>query len=102
MVGCVSKSLKLVQRWGAPRGVILLAAFFLPSFPTGEAAEGSPAPARGGAEAGLPAAGAKDAARPKKEVRAVWVTRWDYRTEDDVRKVLERCAGLGFNRVIFQ
>jgi len=83
--------------------VTLLAALLLFSARSDAgAAEGSPAPARAGGEAGLPAAGARDAARPKREVRAIWVTRWDYRTEEDVRKILERCAGLGFNRVIFQ
>jgi uncharacterized lipoprotein YddW (UPF0748 family) len=48
------------------------------------------------------AAEAASGERPKKEVRAIWVTRWDFRTEEDVRKILGRCAGLGFNRVIFQ
>jgi uncharacterized lipoprotein YddW (UPF0748 family) len=36
------------------------------------------------------------------EVRAIWVTRWDYRTEGDVRKLVAGCASLGLNRVMFQ
>ncbi len=36
------------------------------------------------------------------EVRAIWVTRWDFRTESDVRKIIRSCASLGLNRVIFQ
>lgn len=47
------------------------------------------------------AAAAFLAARPA-EVRAVWVTRYDYRTEADVRAVLANCASLGFNTVLFQ
>jgi len=34
--------------------------------------------------------------------RAVWVTRWDWRTEDDIRAVIGRCAELGFTAVMFQ
>lgn len=35
-------------------------------------------------------------------VRAIWVTRFDYRSEEDVRTILERCGDAGFNRVMFQ
>lgn len=35
-------------------------------------------------------------------IRAVWVTRWDYRTADDVRRIVDDCASLGANRVLFQ
>lgn len=34
--------------------------------------------------------------------RAVWVTRFDYRSEADVRRVLGDCAAAGFNTVLFQ
>ena len=34
--------------------------------------------------------------------RAMWVTRWDYRAADDVRKVVENCASLDMNTIIFQ
>lgn len=36
------------------------------------------------------------------EVRAIWVTRWDYRTETDVRRAIRGAASLGLNRVMFQ
>lgn len=36
------------------------------------------------------------------EVRAVWVTRWDYKTADDVRRAVARVKKLGANTVLFQ
>lgn len=36
------------------------------------------------------------------EVRAIWVTRWDFRSAQDVRSIVQNCAGLGLNRVYFQ
>jgi uncharacterized lipoprotein YddW (UPF0748 family) len=36
------------------------------------------------------------------EVRALWVTRFEYRTEADVRTILRNSAALGFNTVLFQ
>ncbi|MHC4831889.1 MAG: hypothetical protein ACYTFT_16300, partial [Planctomycetota bacterium] len=36
------------------------------------------------------------------EVRALWVTRWDYRTEQDVEAIAENAAKLGVNRLLFQ
>jgi uncharacterized lipoprotein YddW (UPF0748 family) len=36
------------------------------------------------------------------EVRAVWVTRHEYRTEADVRSVISNCASLGFNTIFLQ
>lgn len=39
---------------------------------------------------------------PSEEIRAIWVTRYDYKTEDDVRTIIRNCADLGLNQVIFQ
>jgi len=39
---------------------------------------------------------------PSPEVRALWVTRWDYRTAADVRAIIERAAASGFNTLFFQ
>ncbi|NQU44660.1 family 10 glycosylhydrolase [bacterium] len=39
---------------------------------------------------------------PQPEIRALWVTRWDYRTADDVRKICYNAASLGCNRIFFQ
>jgi uncharacterized lipoprotein YddW (UPF0748 family) len=39
---------------------------------------------------------------PAAEVRAMWVTRWDYRSEHDVRTLVSSCAALGINRLFFQ
>jgi len=36
------------------------------------------------------------------EVRGIWITRWDWRTEDDVRRAVRWCAALGLNRIFFQ
>jgi uncharacterized lipoprotein YddW (UPF0748 family) len=33
---------------------------------------------------------------------AIWVTRWDYRTESDVRDIIKNCAQGGFDTVLFQ
>ncbi len=49
--------------------------------------EGAPAPAG----APVPAGG-----------RAVWVTRYDYRSADDVRRIVGHLADLGADRVLFQ
>lgn len=37
-----------------------------------------------------------------REVRALWVTRWDYKTEEDVRNAVRWTSALGFNRIFFQ
>jgi uncharacterized lipoprotein YddW (UPF0748 family) len=60
----------------------LLAAVLLGSL--GIAAEAHPAPA------------------PVSEVRAIWVTRFEYQTESEVKAILLNCASLGFNTVLFQ
>ena len=36
------------------------------------------------------------------EVRALWVTRWDYSTITDVQTLVENSAGAGFNVLLFQ
>lgn len=35
-------------------------------------------------------------------VRAIWVTRWDYRSPSDIATVMENCRSTGFNTVLFQ
>ena len=35
-------------------------------------------------------------------MRAVWVTRFDYKTESDVTKIVDDCADAGFNAILFQ
>src|SRR5262245_40426125 len=34
--------------------------------------------------------------------RAIWVTRFDYRTADDVAQIMEHCQSAGLNTVMFQ
>ena len=41
-------------------------------------------------------------AAPQREERALWVTRYDYRTAADVRRVFADAARLGATRVLFQ
>ena len=38
----------------------------------------------------------------KQEVRAIWVTRWDYKSAGDVAVIMENCRRAGFNTVLFQ
>ncbi len=38
----------------------------------------------------------------KEPIRAIWVTRYDYKTADDVRRIIDNCARGGFNTVLFQ
>ncbi len=35
-------------------------------------------------------------------LRAIWVTRWDYLTPDDVRTIMRNCADLGMTDVMWQ
>ena len=35
-------------------------------------------------------------------IRAVWVTRWDYKTPADIASVMDDCRSVGFNTVLFQ
>jgi len=48
--------------------------------------------------------GFQASAEPKEaeEVRAIWVTRWDYRSADDIRTIIQNCKSLGLNRIYFQ
>ena len=36
------------------------------------------------------------------EGRAVWVTRWQYKTPDDIRKIMENCAAMRMNVIMLQ
>jgi len=36
------------------------------------------------------------------EVRGIWVTRWTYRSADDVTRIMDEVADAGFNTVYFQ
>ncbi|MFW6115484.1 MAG: glycoside hydrolase family 10 protein [Chloroflexota bacterium] len=36
------------------------------------------------------------------EARALWVTRWDYSSADDVKTLVANAAGAGFNIILFQ
>jgi len=42
------------------------------------------------------------AAERDSQVRAIWVTRWDYKTEADVRTIVSNCAAMHFNVILFQ
>jgi uncharacterized lipoprotein YddW (UPF0748 family) len=46
--------------------------------------------------------GMRDLALHAVEGRAVWVTRWDYKTADDIRRIIDNCARTGFNMILFQ
>lgn len=38
----------------------------------------------------------------ERQIRAVWVTRWDYKTPADIARVMDNCRAAGFNTVLFQ
>lgn len=40
--------------------------------------------------------------RAHEPMRAVWVTRFDYKTQEDVVTILDNCRSAGFNTVLFQ
>ena len=42
------------------------------------------------------------AAARDKQVRAIWVTRWDYKKPADVRRIINNCAAMRFNVILFQ
>lgn len=44
----------------------------------------------------------KPTPNPRKEIRAIWVTRYDYRTERDVIDIVRNCHQLGLNTILFQ
>ena len=50
----------------------------------------------------LPAAAFAAPAKPSDEIRAIWVTRFEYQTEADVKTIFANCASLGFNTILFQ
>ncbi len=54
---------------------------------------------------------ATDTARPaplpppialREPVRAMWVTRYHYRTPEDIAEIMQNCAGVGINTVLWQ
>lgn len=47
-----------------------------------------------------PLAASADDARG--QVRAIWVTRFEWSSGEDIRSILRNCASLGFNTVLFQ
>lgn len=40
--------------------------------------------------------------RVRQPMHAIWVTRYDYKTADDVKKIVADCADGGFNTILFQ
>ncbi len=51
---------------------------------------------------GCSGAAPRPAPAARAEIRAIWVTRWDYRTADDVRAIVANCASLGATDLIWQ
>ncbi len=39
---------------------------------------------------------------PTAETRALWVTRWDYKTPDDIKKIVDNAKYLNFNVILLQ
>ncbi len=36
------------------------------------------------------------------EIRAIWITRWDYKSADDIHQIVRNCAQAGFTDILFQ
>jgi len=53
----------------------------------------------GGCQPGLRHAGGFP---PREPIRALWVTRWDYKSAADIGVIMENCRRAGFNTVLFQ
>ncbi len=41
-------------------------------------------------------------ARKDATIRAIWVTRWDYKTPRDIHTIMNNCRQAGFNTILFQ
>lgn len=52
--------------------------------------------------AALAATGCQAPLKRPDHIRAIWVTRMDYKTQDDVVQIIENCHWLGMNTVLFQ
>ena len=37
-----------------------------------------------------------------KPIKAIWVTRWDYKSPSDIARLMDNCEQAGFNTVLFQ
>lgn len=48
------------------------------------------------------ATGCQVGPRVNQPMRAIWVTRFDYKTSEDVTRIIENCADAGFNAIMFQ
>ena len=46
--------------------------------------------------------GCQSGPRVIEPMRAIWVTRFDYKTADDVTRIIDNCADAGFNAIVFQ
>jgi uncharacterized lipoprotein YddW (UPF0748 family) len=54
-----------------------------------------------GCHPGARRAASEPAARDR-PIRAIWVTRWDYKTASDIATIMANCRAAGFNTVLFQ
>ncbi|MFQ5461530.1 MAG: glycoside hydrolase family 10 protein [Phycisphaerae bacterium] len=55
-----------------------------------------------GLSAGCQFTGHKSAARQDNTIRAIWVTRWDFKSPGDITRIMRRCQSSGFNTILFQ
>lgn len=67
------------------------------------ASSGRGFPFLGGGSSQAPSAANRAAPRPlPTPIRAIWVARYHYRTPEDVRTIMQNCAALGCNTVLWQ
>jgi uncharacterized lipoprotein YddW (UPF0748 family) len=46
--------------------------------------------------------GCEERATMAAPTRALWVTRWDYRTQEDIERIVDQASAAGFNELLFQ
>ena len=83
------------QLWSAVGG--LEADYFDGAYPEADEDTRSAHPARGVAPEGL----VLDGGTPQ-EMRALWITRWDFHTRDDISVIADKAAEANFNALFFQ
>ena len=45
---------------------------------------------------------ANDKTTKKNEIRAIWVTRWDYKNPNDIKQIIQNTKNYNFNMILFQ
>jgi uncharacterized lipoprotein YddW (UPF0748 family) len=80
--------------------LLLFLAFLCSCTAVSDTSSASAASSGGNREGGVAPKAANSASR--QEIRALWVTRWEFHTPEDLRKIMRNAAWMGCNRVLLQ